>query len=206
MFFSVSIIVASVLFKTLTFASTNYTDVTNVLERNPFMSHNGVSPILMQSFYKKFQSGILHLAAPSLIYMKVPGLTFAFHHKTSLVYRLSFEAECRVSEYGSVFQLEFMYDDSLLRNGNQLVPNNGFDPSYNVPTHWHPPRGNAYHEICFRSDLVYMPSGTHVIDVGFRLLNVPFQNAAVWVQKAKLTIELIQYHPTIDHGLPILHV
>jgi hypothetical protein len=162
------------------------------------------SAIVMQFFYKKFKIDLLHLAVPSGIYTKGSGLSFAFYHATPLVYRLSFEGECRISETGAVFQLEFMYDDNLLRNNDRLVPNDGHDPSYYVPTHWHPPSAHAHHEICIHSEIVHLSSGIHLIDVGFRLFAVSFPNSYFSVSRATLTIELIQYNPNVNHGLPMI--
>ncbi|CAF2064131.1 unnamed protein product [Rotaria magnacalcarata] len=157
----------------------------------------------MQSYYKKFQLGVLSLTSPSLTYLKIPGLSFAFHHTTPLVYRLSFEGECRVPESGSVFQIDFIYDDHLLHNGDQLVLNDGRNIMHQTPAHWHKPSMGAYHEICIHSDIVQLPSGTHMVDVGFQLF-APFPNTAISLSKAKLIVELIQYSSNVNHGLPML--
>ncbi|CAF3407280.1 unnamed protein product [Rotaria socialis] len=157
----------------------------------------------MQSYYKKFQLGMLSLASPSLTYLKISGLSFAFHHATPLVYRLSFEGQCRIPESGSVFLIEFIYDDHLLLNGDQLVLNDGRNWMYQTPSHWHKPSMGAYHEICIHSDIVQLPSGTHIVDAGIQLL-APFPNTAIILSAGKLIVELIQYSSNVNHGLPML--
>jgi len=204
MFFVVCIQAASLLLIASTVASTNDTMIINVPEGKALTGFGECSAIVMQYFYKKFQIGLLYLPAPSGIYRTVSGLSCAFYHATPLVYRLSFEGEYRIPETGSVFQLEFMYDDNLLRNNDRLVSNDGHDPSYYVPTHWHPLSAHAHHEICIHSEIVHLLRGIHLIDVGFRLFDVSFPNSSFSVSRVALTIELIQYNPNVNHGLPMI--
>jgi hypothetical protein len=185
-------------------------DVIQIQASTRFSTISGL--IQAQHFYSKYQSmfGFI-LKSPSSTFIKIPGLTFAFSHTTPLLYKIRFQGSCETGPVSHVWSfLRIMIDDKILVS-NRLLPNNDQRalamPSLGANLIDIDSRGGIsifstaawLFTPCAKSDNVYLPAGTHSIDVVVRT------GQQVHVFGGELNVELMQYNSDSSINLPIMN-
>ncbi|CAF1289537.1 unnamed protein product [Rotaria magnacalcarata] len=119
-----------------------------------------------------------------------------------MLYELNFEVICRLSASGSVFELEFLYNDYTLRDNTFY--RNGSSAVGSERHWWFNTLPSSHHFVCSRAETVYLAAGTYVIDVGAGLIYY----SQTEVFNRQLTVKLTQYDSsqTTLGNLPMLHV
>ena len=137
--------------------------------------------VVAHSIYFRRQDIISYtIPAPSDIFTKIPGLMFAIRHTHPTVYRLEFQGSCQLNAVAINGFVRFLIDGRLLVS-NYLLPNNAqrhlvapelgrdlneFDHRAGGMIRSAGSPGIAMS--CPKSDLIYMPAGTHVVEVAAR--------------------------------------
>lgn len=137
--------------------------------------------LVAHSIYIRRQDIISYtIPAPSDIFTKIPGLMLAIHHAHPTVYRLEFQGSCQLNAAAINGFVRFLIDGRLLVS-NYLLPKNaqrrlvapGLSRELNEFDHR---AGEMIMSAgspgiamsCPKSDLIYMPAGTHVVEVAAR--------------------------------------
>ena len=163
--------------------------------------------VVAHSIYIRRQNMISHtIAAPSDIFTTIPGLMFAIHHAHPIVYRLEFQGTCKLSATGSNGFVRFLIDGRVLVS-NYLLPNtaqrhsvapelgkdlNEFD--YRAGGMIYNSESLGIAMSCPKSDLIYMPAGTHVVEVAARARG----NGGINVYGGELSVQLTQYDSAVN--------
>ncbi|CAF3030095.1 unnamed protein product [Rotaria sp. Silwood2] len=140
------------------------------------------------------------LDTPSVIFVKIPGLTVSVAHQTPMLYKIWFSGGCYVTNANVHYFIRFMVDDLLLVD-NKLLPN-----TENRQTLL-PAIGNSLVLIdsigasflrssdstgssftCAKYEIVYLPPGVHVINAVVRTTS-----PSLYLHAGTLIVELIQY-------------
>ncbi|CAF1166970.1 unnamed protein product [Adineta steineri] len=143
------------------------------------------------------------------IFTKIPGLMFVIHHTEPLVYQLQFQGSCQLFTPNINGFIRFLIDGRVLVR-NYLLPNTDNrhllvpELGSGVDNLDHIGGGMLYSAqsvgiamSCPKSDLIYMPAGTHVVEVAARTnINGPM---VVW--GGELSVQLTQYDPAVSLAL-----
>jgi hypothetical protein len=126
---------------------------------------------------------------------------FAIHHKHPTVYQLHFQGSCLLSSAYIHGFVRFLIDGRVLVS-NYLLPNNDQRhlraPELGADLNQFDYRaggmsfssGSPHIAMsCPKSDLIYMPAGTHVVEVGART----YGNGGITVYGGELSVQLTQY-------------
>ncbi|CAF1464736.1 unnamed protein product [Rotaria magnacalcarata] len=166
--------------------------------------------IRTQTFHTRYQEPEqFTLNSDDTIFVKVPGLMFVVSHEQPTVYELRFRGSCRMWNSWYQLFLGFMIDNRIL-NSNRLLPNNNkrrqsvaadlgesidaIDSRAGGPLINGPTGGYAFS--CAKFDTVYLPRGTHVIEVAMRSTK-----PGTAVIGGELHVKLTQYDPNADINL-----
>jgi hypothetical protein len=163
--------------------------------------------VVAHSIYIRRQDIISYtIPVPSDIFTKIPGLMLAVHHAHPIVYRLEFQGSCQLNAAAINGFVRFLIDGRVLVS-NYLLPNN-------ARRHWLAPElGTSLDEFdhhaggmimsagspgiamsCPKSDLIYMPAGTHVVEVAARTR----YNGGIIVWGGELSVQLTQYDAAVN--------
>ena len=166
---------------------------------------------MANSIYLRYQETFDYtIGVSSYVFSKIPGLTFAINHDRPMLYRLQFQGSCVLSTRDNNGFVRFLIDGRVLIS-NYLVNNN--DQRHLLA----PELGSSVIEIdhrgggmiysggggadvgmaCSKSDIVYMPQGTHIVEVAARMRDL----GALHVLGGQLSIELTQYDSDVNLGL-----
>ena len=135
------------------------------------------SAIVAHSVYVRYQDPLSYtISVPSNVFTKIPGLTFAVHHKQPALYQLQFQGTCVLYKDNINSFVRFLIEDRALIS-NYLLPNN--DERHLLAPELGPGdlnyidhRGGSMiysgstkgvGAARPKSDIVYMPEGTHII-------------------------------------------
>jgi hypothetical protein len=176
--------------------------------------HRGNFPqgvVVAHSIYFRQQDTIFYtIPQPSNVFTKIPGLMFAISNAHPTVYRLQFQGSCQLTAAQINGFVRFLIDGRILVS-NYLLPNNDrrhlVAPELGTDLHAFDHRGGGMimsagspfiAMSCPKSDLVYMPAGTHVVEVAARTTH----NGGIIVWGGELSVQLTQYDSTVNLELP----
>ena len=161
------------------------------------------SPIVYQKWQTPIANTGFIVTPSSSILVKVPGLTLILQHASPMLYELHFEGVCRIPDGGTVFRLDFLYNDHTLFQ-NKVYKNNGVNPNGSGRDWWFSPSASDHHFVCSRSETIYLAPGTYAIDVGAAATR--FQAMNLW--GGQLTVKMTQFGPNQNMvgSLPMLSV
>lgn len=169
-----------------------------------------VGAIQGPQFYFKYQlDRVFHLNTASMTFVKIPGLSFVFHHSRPSIYKIYFQGMVYANNLDCRTWIRMMIDDQVLI-ANKLYPNTEgrftIDPSIgrdSMAIDW---RAGIY--VYSLSSVIVVPSvkrevvliaaGTHSIDIGIRT------ERGVGVHGAELSLEIIELDELSKTNLPLL--
>ncbi|CAF0951863.1 unnamed protein product [Didymodactylos carnosus] len=169
---------------------------------------------LAEQYYCKYQNPYVYALNDRLdIFSKIPGLTSTFTLPQPTLYKITFQANCKVAVPGRLF-LRIMVNDQLII-GDRLIPNTS-DRHLNQTI-----LGTTLTEVdcrggcfqysgidrvewgwteyaCSKTEIIYLKPGVHVFDVGVRINEREFE-----IIGGILQFELIQYEQNSNIGIPL---
>lgn len=144
-------------------------------------------------------------------FIKIPGLSLVFHHSRPRLYKIRFQGHVHTPAAASFNLVRVMVDNYLLI-GNKLYPNTEHRFQMKRPSWrndqwgldwlggvfaWSGVTANTFP--CSKADTVYLPGGTHSIDVVARTSNV------LQTEGLELAVELIELPEGSKTNLPLLY-
>jgi hypothetical protein len=166
--------------------------------------------VVAHSIYFRSQDSIhYYIPQPSDVFTKIPGLMFAIHHKHPTVYQLHFQGSCLLSSAYIHGFVRFLIDGRVLVS-NYLLPNNdqrhlrapelGADLNqfdYRAGGMIYSGGSPGIAMSCPKSDLIYMPAGTHIVEFAARTR----YHGGITVWGGEISVQLTQYDSKMNLGL-----
>ncbi|CAF3837987.1 unnamed protein product [Rotaria sp. Silwood1] len=167
-------------------------------------------PLRPRYFYKRYQDpDMFEIGSSTATFVKIPGLSVAVHHTVPMIYKIRVQISSQLEKTAAHSLIRFLINDQVLIS-DQLLPNN--DNRLKSGTVWDTniialdfrggslfySGGGATWLVVpyFKSELVLMPAGTHLIEVGART-----EDPLLRIWGGELLVEVTEYDPDLYVGL-----
>lgn len=167
---------------------------------NQKRSSNGQCNCLPSRFlYRRYQDPIKFEVTQVIdSFIKIPGLMMAVHHSDPMIFQIRYQGASYIAN-GYAFSITTILIDNRVLTANQLFPNNnrrhelaskigGNEADYRGGKYWHSGGTSGLSLSSSRTELVLLPAGVHVIEVGVRAINTQLH---LW--GGELIVEVTEY-------------
>ncbi|CAF3265478.1 unnamed protein product [Rotaria sp. Silwood2] len=167
------------------------------------------NPLKPQYFYTRYQDvDQLFIVASTATFTQIPGLSLAVHHAVPMIYKIQAQTSPQLQKPWAHCMIHILINEKVLIS-NKLQPNNDKRligiKVWNTNINFLDIEGGSL--FCsgdasapvvpfFKSELIIMPPGTYVIEVGARTDAPP-----LWIHGGELRVEMTEYDPNLHVGL-----
>ncbi|CAF3601789.1 unnamed protein product [Rotaria socialis] len=180
-------------------STSGYSDVIKIPSSQTSSLDRQCNCVPARYIYRRYQDPIkFELSQQADTFIKIPGLMVAAHHTKPMVYQIRYQGTCWIARNLAQSILTILIDNQVLI-ANQLLPNSnrryalasqigGKSADLRGGSYWYSGTAAGASFSWYKTELVLMPAGTHVIEVGVRA-----ENTILHLWGGELTIDMTEY-------------
>ncbi|CAF2118316.1 unnamed protein product [Rotaria magnacalcarata] len=183
-------------------STSGYSDVIKVPSSQKSSLDGQCNCLPARYIYRRYQDPIaIELSQRVATFIKIPGLMVAVHHTKPMVYQIRYQGTCWIARALAYSILTILIDNQVLI-ANQLLPNSdrryalasqigGKSADLRGGSYWYSGSAAGTCFSWYKTELVLIPTGTHVIEVGVRA-----ENTILHLWGGELTVDMTEYDST----------